>query len=367
MSYLFLILLLSSLIASFLLSAFLMPRIIYIATKNRLLDRPDNERKIHDKIITNLGGIGIYIGFLVVALFSSITLMNIPDIGTIKFFNQWHYIVIATLILFITGVKDDLAGLSPYKKFIAQALAAFIVVFFADIRFTSFHGIFGINEIPYLLSVLFSVIGIIFVTNAFNLIDGIDGLAGTIAALVLVVLTILFSANKNYNEAIISITLLGSIVGFLKYNVEPARIFMGDTGSLLLGFTLSTLSIVFIKDINAQNLMSSIITGSGGATLITLVLLIIPIFDTFRVFSIRILKKQSPFHADRNHLHHKLLDANFSHNQIVLTFCLAFLFLLAITYALHFISTGIACIALFTSIILILFGFSLYLKTTKKD
>lgn len=367
MSYLFQILLLSSLIASLLLTAFIMPRIILIATKNRLLDLPDNERKVHDKIITNLGGIGIYIGFLVVALFSSITLMNIPDIGSIQFFNQWHYIIIATLILFITGVKDDLAGLSPYKKFIAQALAAFIVVYFADIRFTSFHGLFGIHELPYIVSIIFSVIGIIFVTNAFNLIDGIDGLAGTISALVLVILTFLFAANHNYNEAVISVTLLGSVIGFLKYNFSPAKIFMGDTGSLLLGFTLSTLCIVFIKDINNQNIINAVITGSGGATLITLALLIIPIFDTFRVFSIRILKKGSPFHADRNHLHHKLLDANFSHNQITATFSIVFLSLITITYSLHFISTGIACIALFTSILLILSGFSLYLKKTKKD
>lgn len=367
MSYYFLILLISSFITSLFLAIFLMPRIIYIATKNRYLDTPDNERKVHDRIITNLGGIGIYMSFLVVSLFSSITLIKINDIGTIPFFQNWYYFVISTFILFITGVKDDLAGLSPFKKFVAQAVAAFIVVYFADIRLLSFHGIFGIQELPYLISILFSIIGIIFVTNAFNLIDGIDGLAGSLAALILAILSILFTLNKNYNEAIISITLLGAVIGFLKFNIAPARIFMGDTGSLILGFSLATLCIVFVKNISSTNNISHIITGSGGATLITLALLIIPIFDTFRVFSIRILKKGSPFHADRNHLHHKLLDANFSHNQIVLTFCTAFIFLLAITYSLHFFSTAIACIALFTSVILILVGFTLYLKPTKKD
>ena len=367
MSYLFLILLFTSFIASLLLAIFLMPRIIYIATKNRFLDTPDNERKVHDRIITNLGGIGIYLGFIVVSLFSSITLIKINELGSLPFFQNWYYIVIATFILFITGVKDDLAGLSPFKKFVAQAVAAFIVVYFADIRLLSFHGIFWINELPYITSIIFSIIGIIFVTNAFNLIDGIDGLAGSLASIILVILTILFTLNKNYNEAIISISLLGAVVGFLKFNLAPARIFMGDTGSLILGFSLATLCIVFIKDIATSNQISTIITGTGGATLITLVILIIPIFDTFRVFTIRILKKGSPFHADRNHLHHKLLDANFSHNQIVLTFSVVFLILLAITYSLHFISTAIACIALFTSIIFILLGFSLYLKPTKKD
>jgi UDP-N-acetylmuramyl pentapeptide phosphotransferase/UDP-N-acetylglucosamine-1-phosphate transferase len=344
-----------------------MPRIIFIATKNRLLDTPDNERKVHKKIITNLGGIGIYISFLVVSLFSSITLMNFTLYGNISFFHKWNYIIISTLTLFITGVKDDLAGLSPSKKIFAQAVAAFIVVYFADIRLNSFHGIFGIHELPYFISVLFSVTGIIFVTNAFNLIDGIDGLAGTIASVILAILSLLFFANRNYNEAILSITLLGASMGFLFYNLSPARIFMGDTGSLIIGFLIATLCIIFINDIHTENRIFVYLTGSGGATLLTLALLIIPIFDTFRVFTIRILKGGSPFHADRNHLHHKLLDANFSHHQIVLTFSIVFLVLLAITYSLHFISTAIACIALFSSITVILIGFSIFLKPTKKD
>ena len=367
MSYLFLILLLTSFIAALLLAAFLMPRIIYIATKNRFLDTPDNERKVHDRIITNLGGIGIYLGFIVVSLFSSITLIKINEIGSLPFFHNWYYIVIATFILFITGVKDDLAGLSPFKKFVAQAVAAFIVVFFADIRLLSFHGIFWINELPYITSIIFSIVGIIFVTNAFNLIDGIDGLAGSLAAFVLAVLSVLFTLNYNYNEAIISITLLGAVLGFLKFNWAPARIFMGDTGSLILGFSLATLCIVFIKDIAISNKISNIISGTGGATLLTLALLIIPIFDTFRVFTVRILKGGSPFHADRNHLHHKLLDANFSHKKIAITFLIVFTFLTSITYSLHFVSTSVACIGLFSCIFLLLIGFSKYLKATKKD
>jgi len=141
---------------------------------------------------------------------------------------------------------------------------------------------------------------------------------------------------------------------------------MGDTGSLILGFSLATLCIVFVKDIAISNQISNIITGTGGATLLTLALLIIPIFDTFRVFSVRILKGGSPFHADRNHLHHKLLDANFSHKKIALTFLFVFTFLIATTFGFHFISTAIACIALFSSITVILIGFSIFLKPTKK-
>ena len=361
------ILILSSFFASLILAILLMPKIIFIATKNKLLDTPDNERKVHKKIITNLGGIGIYISFLVVSLFSSITLMNFMQFGNISFFQKWHYIIISTLTLFITGVKDDLAGLSPSKKILAQAVAAFIVVFFADIRLNSFHGIFGIHELPYFISVIFTIIGIIFVTNSFNLIDGIDGLAGTIASIVLAILSVLFFANNNYNEAILSVSLLGASLGFLFYNMSPARIFMGDTGSLIIGFLIATFCIIFINDIHTDNRIFLYLTGSGGATLLTLALLIIPIFDTFRVFTIRILKGGSPFHADRNHLHHKLLDANFSHHQIVLTFSIVLLVLLAITYSLHFISTAIACIALFSSITVILVGFSIFLKPTKKD
>src|SRR5690606_6456257 len=156
-------------ILSFFLSIISIPRIIYIAKRKRLFDIPDNRRKVNTHIIPRLGCVAIFFAFMIsAALFI--------DPST---FIHWNYYSAAALILFIIGIKDDLVGLPPLKKLMAQVVAAGIVVYLADIRLTSLYGFLGIYELPYAMSVFFSVTGCVFITNAFNLIDGIDGLAGS--------------------------------------------------------------------------------------------------------------------------------------------------------------------------------------------
>ncbi len=310
-----------SFVCALAIAVFAIPKIIYVAKKKRLLDRPDNHRKLHKAVIPNLGGIGIFFAYIIV---SSLFITPID-------FPAWTFISAATLVLFVTGVYDDLVSLSPSKKFIAQAFAACITVFFADIRLSSLYGLGGVYELPAEVSYVFTIIGCVFVTNAFNLIDGIDGLAGTISALGGTALGLVFLLGGQFSEACVAFSLAGAVAGFLRYNISPARIFMGDTGSLIIGFTLSLLCIIMVETYNPATAAHYLVHSSEGALLLALSVLFIPLFDTFRVFTTRILRGHSPFRADRTHLHHYLLDLGCSHSQAVgiLTAANAVIFLVA--------------------------------------
>ncbi|PZF73680.1 MraY family glycosyltransferase [Taibaiella soli] len=296
-----------SFVSALILSMMSIPRIIYIAKRKKLFDVPDNNRKIHSRIIPNFGGVAIFFGFIII---SSLT------VDTSKFL-KWNYIAASALILFVTGVKDDLLNLPPLKKIVAQFAAAAITVFFADIRLSSLHGLLGIYELPYLPSAIFSILGCMFVTNAFNLIDGIDGLAGTIGVLSCLMLGIGLGLEGNTSGACIAFSLMGGIVGFLRYNIAPAKIFMGDTGSLLIGFTISVLSIMFINSYHGHGEFAGVVHSPKAVLLVALAILSIPVFDTFRVFTTRSMKGRSPFRADKTHLHHYLLDLGLSHSSAV--------------------------------------------------
>ncbi|MES2478606.1 MAG: MraY family glycosyltransferase [Bacteroidota bacterium] len=297
----------ASVVLSMLLCMSAIPRIIYISKKKKIFDLPDSERKIHTDVIPNLGGIAIFLGFSVVtSLF-----INPAE------FAKWNYIVAAILILFITGVKDDLINVNPSKKLIAQVAASAIIAGLADFRLDNLYGLFGIHDLPYWASLLITIIGCTFVSNAFNLIDGIDGLAGTIAVICTFFLGTAFAINNSYSPAIISFSLMGAVIGFLRFNYNPARIFMGDSGSLVIGFIIAVLSIMLTDHVSS--LQNNLLFHSPKAVLlVALALLFVPVFDTFRVFITRIMKGKSPFAADRTHLHHYLLDLGFSHTKTVI-------------------------------------------------
>jgi UDP-N-acetylmuramyl pentapeptide phosphotransferase/UDP-N-acetylglucosamine-1-phosphate transferase len=188
-------------------------------------------------------------------------------------------------------------------------IAAAILAIKADVRLTNFHGIFGIYEIQYWFSVVFSVFTIIVINNAFNLIDGINGLAGSISCVVCVTFGYWFYSVDQIALAVLSAALAGATVGFLKYNYTPARIFMGDTGSLIIGLVASILAIKFIE----LNLTLPRELSVKSVPAVAVGIMIIPLFDTIRVFSRRILSGKSPFSPDKTHIHHILLDLGFSH------------------------------------------------------
>jgi UDP-GlcNAc:undecaprenyl-phosphate/decaprenyl-phosphate GlcNAc-1-phosphate transferase len=311
------------------------PRIIYISKKKKLYDLPDNDRKLHSEVIPNLGGVAIYLGFSVIgSLFVKTTE-----------FDKWNYIIAATLILFITGIKDDLINVNPSKKFIAQIAASFIIAFLADIRLDNLHGFLGVFELPYWVSLVFTVVGCTFVSNAFNLIDGIDGLAATIAIISTLFLGIAFNISNNISLACISFSLMGAIIAFLKFNIQPARIFMGDCGSLVIGFTIAVLAILLTK--NVHHFEGNVLFHSPKAVLLgALSILFIPVFDTFRVFAARIIKGNSPFNADRTHLHHYFLDLGFSHTKTVFILATVSIFIIVISFLIQDFPVNICILAM---------------------
>lgn len=311
-------------ITSFLLTFRVIPSIIDIAYKKRLYDEPD-ERKSHTEIIPRLGGISIFAGLL----FSIILWTPFNSLGDLQ------YILSAFIIIFLIGAKDDIEPVSPLKKFGAQIIAAFILVFQSNVRISELYGVLGIHEIPFLGGALFSMFVIVAIINAFNLIDGVNGLAGTVGLLASIVFGFLFYGVDRIELSIVAFAMAGAIIAFLYYNYTPAKIFMGDTGSLLIGLVVAVLAIKFFE-INKEQTNPLLYIESGPVFAISV--LIIPIFDTVRVMSLRVLKGKSPFHPDRGHIHHLLLDLGFSHMEVTAILVVTNIIFIYIAYTFRYIN-----------------------------
>jgi len=251
-------------------------------------------------------------------------------------FGDLQYILCAFIIIFLIGVSDDLDPLTPTNKLIGQLLAAVLLVFKANVKLTSLYGILGIQVLPEWAAISLSVFTILVIINAFNLVDGINGLSGSLGTLISVVLGSWFFLTKNLDLAIVSFSLAGACVAFLKYNITPAKIFMGDTGSLFLGLTCSILAIQFIEIHNV--LPDNNVYAINAAPAVAIGIMILPLFDTLRVFTVRAMRGRSPMSPDRNHLHHLLLDSGLSHMQA--TTILVTTNVLFIGFALYFQHIG---------------------------
>ena len=291
---------LASFITSLLITFYAIPSIIKIAELKHLYDEPD-ERKLHKSSVPTLGGLAIFAGMIFSLTFWS----------TQKEIVELQYILASIIVLFFIGMKDDLFNLVHYKKLLGQLFAAYLLVHWGGIKITSFFNLFGITDLNPAFSYCFSIFVMVVITNAMNLVDGIDCLAASIGILATAVFGTWFFLAGQTQYVILSTSVLGSLVAFLYYNRTPAKIFMGDTGSLIVGIVLSILAIKFIE-------MNRIIPINGpnkirGIPVVTIAILIIPLFDTLRVFTNRILQGRSPFNPDRNHLHHLLIDSGLSH------------------------------------------------------
>ncbi len=289
---------------SFLLVFLSIPTILRVAESKNLFDEP-NKRTVHKIKIPTLGGLAIFLSFLF----------------TYSLFSDWFsftqipFLIPALLIIFSIGIKDDIMVTAPMVKLFGQIMAAFVIIGWGDLRLTSFHGFFGL-EPNYLASFTITLLIVVFILNGFNLIDGIDGLASITGVISITSFSIWFYINGNYHIPVFSAALIGALLGFLYFNVFSKRqkIFMGDTGSLLLGFLLAVVAIKFAeynKPENVVNLKYSMTSAPG----VVLGILIVPIIDTLRVFIFRISKGNSPFSADKNHIHHRMLTLGFTHLQ----------------------------------------------------
>jgi UDP-N-acetylmuramyl pentapeptide phosphotransferase/UDP-N-acetylglucosamine-1-phosphate transferase len=290
-----------SFITSFTLTYFAIPPIINIAISKNLCDEP-GERRSHTASTPSLGGIAIFAGLL----FSIImwTPFNV--------FGDLQYILCAYIILFLVGAKDDIAPVSARKKLVAQILAAIILVFKSNIQITSFYGVLGIHELDDWASVLISIFTILVIINAFNLIDGINGLSGSIGTLISITLGTWFLLMERMDMAIIAYALAGAAIAFLKYNFTPAKIFMGDTGALIIGLTCSILVIEFIE---MHQIASNSPYAFSAVPAVAIGIMVLPLFDTLRVFIVRAARGKSPLSPDRSHIHHLLLDFGLTHMQ----------------------------------------------------
>lgn len=288
---------------SFIISFLAIPVILQIADLKKLYDVPD-ERKVHTHAVASLGGVAIFGGFLLASLLSIQGALN----------PEFQYFFAAALVIFFLGLKDDLIVLSASKKFVGQMIAASILIHLGGIRLDSMHGLFGFEQLPEGFGLALSYLTIIVIINSFNLIDGIDGLAASLGVLTMLIFGTYFFAINYQAYALLSYALAGSLVAFLIFNHPPAKIFMGDSGSLMIGLVNAILVIKFINVATDPAVLIPI----NSAVAIGFSILIIPLLDTLRVFATRIFYGKSPFTPDRNHIHHLMLGRGLSHAAITL-------------------------------------------------
>lgn len=313
------ILIIIGVIISILLSSFIIPRIIVVAFRKRLFDIPD-ERKVHQGVVPRLGGLSFAPTILFTLSFTTglryLFGYEIPQDMLCFIIPEFYFLICGLTLLFLTGIKDDLVGLRYRSKFLAQIIAA-IMIPLSGLWINNLYGILGIHELAPWLGVPLTVLLIVFICNAINLIDGIDGLASGLSCVSLVILGSLFAYNKLWMYAMLAFASFGVLIPFFYYNVfgkvdRCKKIFMGDTGSLTLGYILSFLVIRYsVYD-------PAIIPSFDGAIIIAFSTLIIPMFDVIRVMLVRWRNHKGLFHADKNHIHHKLLNIGLTQRRAML-------------------------------------------------
>jgi len=316
---------------SFLITYLAIPTIIKISRRKNLMDEP-SARSSHLRKIPNLGGIAVFFSLGVCA-----------PVFAYELFDRYKFLFASFIILFFVGVMDDIMVLRAYKKLVAQIFVSALMVIGSDVRITSLFGLFGVYEINYFISVIFSIFTFIILINAFNLIDGIDGLAGSYTVVTSALFGISFYRLGSVNDplVILCVIIIAATVGFLIYNLSNKRnskIFMGDTGSMILGFLLSFTGISFIdifiakKDETFYHLQS--------APVIAVAILILPIIDTITVIITRIYHKKSVLSADKNHIHHKLLNLGLTHRRSTAYIITYYLITIAVVYFLRHLSVN---------------------------
>jgi UDP-N-acetylmuramyl pentapeptide phosphotransferase/UDP-N-acetylglucosamine-1-phosphate transferase len=313
---------------------FTVPSIVHTSRLKNLC-ATSNSRTSHKNIIPNLGGISVFTGFVISTVI----------FAGIYFKLELQYIISGLIIVLFLGIKDDILIIDPWKKLTGQIIAAALVSVLADIRINNFYGLFGMVQIPYIVSILFTIFVFLVIINGFNLIDGIDGLAAGIGILSSSIFGVWFWITGNIGYTVLSFSVAGSLLAFFYFNVfsKKNKIFLGDTGSLVIGFILGVLTCRFLQ----LDLLAGGVQYIKSAPAVVFGILVVPLFDMLRVFIIRIVQGKSPFVADRQHLHHRLLLLGFTHLQTTLMLMSANLICIVLCYLLQ----GIGIIWL-TSLIL---------------
>jgi UDP-N-acetylmuramyl pentapeptide phosphotransferase/UDP-N-acetylglucosamine-1-phosphate transferase len=344
-------------IGAFLVSFILIPKIRTIAKHSNFNSIP-NFRSSHNEAIPNIGGVAFYVSLLLSFYF----IFPFDKDGFIR------NLIPGLTILFIIGLKDDLVAVASSTKLIAQVAAGFFLVLNPSFQILNLNGFLWVFQNNYFFAFALSIFIIVVIINAINLIDGIDGLAGVISIIAFSSFAIVFYITKEFSLFFISIVTIGSIFGFLRFNISKStKIFMGDTGSMILGFLLAVLTIrLFTISTNNQDLN---FISKENIPYLVFSFLSIPIMDTIRVFSIRVLNGKSPFKADRNHIHHIVLDYfQLSHFKTSLLIGLYHIFIVVLfSTSVYFLSQVylllLTCLVMLVTILVINF----FVKKNKKN
>ena len=309
-------------IASFIVAYLSIPSIVRVARQKKFFDDPSH-RKSHVRQIPTLGGIAIFAGFTMAAG----ALINHNSMPSLQ------YILVACIIIFFIGIKDDIQIIAPHKKLMGQILAALVLIIPGNLNFTNLHGFLHIYDYGSpIVSLFITLFVIILIINSLNLIDGIDGLASSVGILATIFFGSWFYISGNVEHSLISAATLGALLGFFRFNLSNGKykIFMGDTGSMLVGLLL-VVQVIMFNELNKETTSFSI----NSAPVISFAVLIIPLYDTLRVFIIRMSRGRSPFVADKNHLHHCMLKLGFSHVQSTLLIVLVNIVFIALALFLQ--------------------------------
>lgn len=303
----------------------IIPRILLISFRKKLFDIPD-ERKVHKRAIPRLGGVSFFPTILLsccsVLTLRSLMGYGISALSAAYILPEFLVLVCGMVLLYLTGIADDLVGVRYRQKFTIQLICACLFPL-AGLWINDFYGLFGIEMLPDWFGIPFTIFTIVFITNAINLIDGIDGLASGLSSVALLVFGFLFIEKGLWIYSMLAFSTFGVLVPFFYYNVfgsaEHARkIFMGDTGSLTLGYILSFLAIQYSQS-------TDWIPETQGALVIAFSTLIVPAFDVIRVVIVRVYNGKNPFEPDKNHIHHQFLAMGFTVRKamllILLTSC----------------------------------------------
>tara|TARA_E500000331_G_scaffold345752_1_gene383700 strand:- start:120 stop:1163 length:1044 start_codon:yes stop_codon:yes gene_type:complete len=333
---------------AFLITLLAIPKIIFFAKRFRLYDSA-GERSAHEGEVPIFGGIAIFVGIVFSLLFWA-------EIEQIQF------IIVSMFVVFFIGVVDDLLALSPTKKLIGQIIAILIIIYLHQLQIDNMHGVLGVFVLSEVIATLFTVFVVIVITNGFNLIDGVDGLAASLGIVASFVFGVLALFSQQIDMAILAFTLLGSLLGFLIHNNYPAKIFMGDTGSLVVGLLLSILAINVVN----SGLVFDNMTLPNKGPLVAIAILSVLLFDSLRVFVVRVFRGRNPLSPDKNHIHHELLNLGFGHLKTTLIICLMNMILMLIAYFLVDMNINFA-ITIFAAINFILLYIPFLIKKMGDD
>lgn len=292
----------AGIVTAFILVYIAIPSIVFVAKRKGLVDKPGG-RRVHRQLVPNLGGVAVFGGFTVSFLMFS-HLSEYP---------RFQFLVAGIIVIFFIGIKDDIMIIAPVTKFLGQLAASAIVVIPGGIKFTHLHGFCGIGELPYLAGVLLTIFVIVLIINAFNFVDGIDGLCSGLGIITAGTYGIWFYLHNENGYTLLAASLAGALAAFFIFNVwgRENKVFLGDTGAQLLGLAVAVLTIRF----NEMNIVELNKGAIPSAPSVSFGILAMPLVDTLRVMFIRSVIRNSLFKADKNHIHHQMLELGFSHKK----------------------------------------------------